>query len=874
MKLFRKKLPHLPLDDDLPFITSKPLKIKHWRTENIKQQVLAQDLENINRAIIDLREKHQDLKKRTYKEAEVKGFKHHLPIIMDSPENMSFFEEELAGIQQELSDLETSKIGKGFAVYDIPPMPPTPLTVFEKLIKTRPESKIKPTLQKDFRELSLELQKITTNKGPEPKTLLERLRYGVIELQNKWTEVQGKLDKVDYVSPQVNEQLLKLNSELNLLEKTSIDSPYIITLVPKTTGIVKELSKQKRKQAKKEISDILSNITAEDIPPYELLQVKKHLADLENSNFPKPYISSKIPATGHITFLPNKQIKILHSEVKDLIASFSVVPIEYRDRLTKINEKISKKYIIPQCVKINKLSNYVPREYFTQEFLEQQKKLNKIRENLRKFPRKPEKTGKLKRVNKKLSQKYHPKHSQFVSKSSSEPGRVKPLKESQIKKAKQEISKSLSVYKKDKRVRKRMHKIYKKMHQDYSPIETNRITKLSDTLGNITELPLSVRKNVHKEVRESLSNLRRSSHTIHKMKVLEKEMTKKYNPKNILLIDKMSAYQGQVKPVKNAKKKIKEMHAKISKNIADSKTVARKTKSIDKINRKIIKKYQPQRVKYHSLEPLLPEYIVPASDDAMKRADKEVKQILNKAESLVSYDALKEVREKILAAEYYKPSKVRVGNIREFKTLPYQEKPDYLNKELSRVGKRKIFKDKITITPELIALNKKISNIAKAKLQKNKVAVKIKKEKDPNELRLEKELQDTRSILARAIKDPSILLGKLKTKVVDRKKLAAEKKAKSEVLRILAKIDGALERPPNKLLQIKKDLDNLKNVQIETGKKITKQVKYPVTSNFENQILKREQLIIEKKIANEPEKLILKNKDLLEVERKLAELKN
>ncbi|HLC81461.1 MAG TPA: hypothetical protein VJH68_02285 [Candidatus Nanoarchaeia archaeon] len=269
MRLFRarRRLPHLPLDEPLPSVIRKTSKVKPWTKQSIQQQFLARELENINQAIISLRQQHQELRRRISRISLVQrtdagGAKPHSPTIINQPEKYSFYDEELSGIQRELSNLKTAVIGRGFKISDIPPLPPAHLTVAERAIISNKLRKPGSSRER-FRELAGQLSEASAaviEAKPEPKKLLDKLRYGIIELQQKWAEVQQRLQAVEERSPEVSGQLQRLEQELSRLEKTVWQSPYIITALPMHHGRSSELPFQMRKKARREIAGKLAQI--------------------------------------------------------------------------------------------------------------------------------------------------------------------------------------------------------------------------------------------------------------------------------------------------------------------------------------------------------------------------------------------------------------------------------------------------------------------------------------------------------------------------------------------------------------------------------------------------------------------------------------
>jgi len=170
------------------------------------------------------------------------------------------------------------------------------------------------------------------------------------------------------------------------------------------------------------------------------------------------------------------------------------------------------------------------------------------------------------------------------------------------------------------------------------------------------------------------------------------------------------------------------------------------------------------------------------------------------------------------------------------------------------------------------ALNKKIDDLQKIKLEKAKITRKLPRDRDPRELRLEQEFRTTQNLLAKALKNPSLLLGKFRVKKRSAGKTKIEQNARDEVQRILARIDGALEKPLNELLQVNQDLLNLEKTPLETGKKISKAVSMPKQSTLESAKLQQEKTQVEKELREERVPVIKKTEELLAIDQKLAEL--
>src|SRR3989344_376571 len=392
MKIIRKtRLPHLPLEDPLPSLTEIPKKNK-WLGKSIEQRILVQDLEHINNAIAELRQYQETILKKAkvpLPPAYV-DFKHHLPIILDSPENLHFFEEELAGVNQALVDLETQPFSPVKRVQDIPPLPPKQnnCSIRNYLIKTSIEES--PAQQSITSQLSPE-EKVRASKPKQnPKSLLDRLRYGVIELQDKWAEVKGRLNDIDYPNLEVKRQLSKLDLELKKFKE--ISTPFKTSLLtPKAQERVRSKIKQIKRRINKErtilpellviennlknlrnyklqkvrvlksisafgkstilssrqqnrihqaTKEFISNISNKDLKNYELLNLDKYLHDWLNYKMPKPLVSRIVPATmGHSQDLSEKKAA-LQKEIEKKKRIIKDQPIRITPEIALINKKL------------------------------------------------------------------------------------------------------------------------------------------------------------------------------------------------------------------------------------------------------------------------------------------------------------------------------------------------------------------------------------------------------------------------------------------------------------------------------------------------------------------------------------------------------
>ena len=869
MKLFslKRRLPHLPLDEPLPQFFSEP-NLQRWHHESIKQRLLAQELEQVNQAIVNLRGQHLELRKKIERRREAGGFKHHLPAIINAPENLAFYEEELLAVQQELSDLKFAPIVGGVKVSTIPPLPPTPLTVSEKKMAG---DKLKPAGTERL---------FFSEPNTEPKKLLDKLKYGIAELQQKWAEVQNKLQTVDYLSPEASRQLKRLDQELSQLEKISLESPFIVTQLSQQQGRIKELSPEQQTKAKQEIKGIIFKIkTIPEQIPYELLHARKHLQELDSLELPKAYVSKAIPTTsGQARNLPARRIKSIHEEVKEIILSFSAIPKEYQRRLEGINNLIAEKYLPAPGRALRRLLPYHPNGIFKQEFLQQRIKLLDLRQKLRSNPPSPEKTKELKIIEKKLSSSDSFPHYQISSRLPSEFGQVRPLTESQRKKSRKEIAKKLSQYKKDKTVVKRMNKLCRKLTQQYSPKTSKFVSSLSKRPGIVTELPLSRRKEARKEIVEKLSTVNTAGKTLNQFKLIQNEILKPYLPPAGKIIRELQQYSGKVNlsTIPNQKtisnQKLQPWHQQLAKKIKGSKRFQKKSKEVKEIEQQLSKNYHPQKVKYQDLIPLRPDYVRLPSAEARKRAKQEIGQTITSIEQSLSTTELEQITEKLLETERFQLPKVKVAAGLHYQPISYSEKEKNLKKELQKIKERKKITVAVEPTPELIALNKKIDDLQKIKLEKAKITRKLPRDRDPRELRLEQEFRTTQNLLAKALKNPSLLLGKFRVKKRSAGKTKIEQNARDEVQRILARIDGALEKPLNELLQVNQDLLNLEKTPLETGKKISKAVSMPKQSTLESAKLQQEKTQVEKELREERVPVIKKTEELLAIDQKLAEL--
>src|SRR3989344_1563517 len=289
------------------------IKKNKWLGKSIEQRILVQDLEHINNAIAELRQYQETILKKAkvpLPPAYV-DFKHHLPIILDSPENLHFFEEELAGVNQALVDLETQPFSPVKRVQDIPPLPPKQnnCSIRNYLIKTSIEES--PAQQSITSQLSPE-EKVRASKPKQnPKSLLDRLRYGVIELQDKWAEVKGRLNDIDYPNLEVKRQLSKLDLELKKFKE--ISTPFKTSLLtPKAQERVRSKIKQIKRRINKERT----------ILP-ELLVIENNLKNLRNYKLQKVRVLKSISAFGKSTILSSRQQNRIHQATKEFISNIS-----------------------------------------------------------------------------------------------------------------------------------------------------------------------------------------------------------------------------------------------------------------------------------------------------------------------------------------------------------------------------------------------------------------------------------------------------------------------------------------------------------------------------------------------------------------------
>ena len=340
----------------------------------------------------------------------------------------------------------------------------------------------------------------------------------------------------------------------------------------------------------------------------------------------------------------------------------------------------------------------------------------------------------------------------------------------------------------------------------------------------------------------------------------------------------MQQYSGKVNlsTIPNQKtisnQKLQPWHQQLAKKIKGSKRFQKKSKEVKEIEQQLSKNYHPQKVKYQDLIPLRPDYVRLPSAEARKRAKQEIGQTITSIEQSLSTTELEQITEKLLETERFQLPKVKVAAGLHYQPISYSEKEKNLKKELQKIKERKKITVAVEPTPELIALNKKIDDLQKIKLEKAKITRKLPRDRDPRELRLEQEFRTTQNLLAKALKNPSLLLGKFRVKKRSAGKTKIEQNARDEVQRILARIDGALEKPLNELLQVNQDLLNLEKTPLETGKKISKAVSMPKQSTLESAKLQQEKTQVEKELREERVPVIKKTEELLAIDQKLAEL--
>ena len=529
MNRFKKiKLSHRPLDEPLPLIHHRRI-LRKWSAASLPQRTLVQELNQLNHDLKELRRQQENLltanklisnyKPAGHQQPDQPTINlHHLPQILASPEKLSFYDLELAGVDQELVDLQQVNYETGLLV--VKTASNKNLTEKNKEFSENKNYRLAANKFKglNFKQLSTRLEasdpfippvKAFSKLEPhqEPATLVEKLRYGIIELQEKWSEVQNKLQTVNYLSPEANQQLKQLEQQLNLLENVAIESPHIIKTLPKIPGAVRNLTDEQRSMLQKELLAAKEKISAADAPSYDQLYIEEYLREIDSQTFPKTYLSKSLSKPGKVMPLSSRRIKKIHQQVLETINEFNTKP--YQQQLNSINQQISKNIKVKSGFKIRHLSPYQPNEKFAAEFFQQKQKLKKHYQNF--FFRK---TKKLQRIEKQLVEIKLP-HYRLISKMPS-PGQVKPINELQRKKLKKELAKNLD-YQQDKKIVKKLKKLHQELLNNYSPEPAKVINTISRSARNqnllqnrLTDENLTIEKSTEKRRKMSIGNIEKA----------------------------------------------------------------------------------------------------------------------------------------------------------------------------------------------------------------------------------------------------------------------------------------------------------------------------------------------------------------------------
>lgn len=918
MKILRKiSLPHLPIEDPLPSFKEIPEKSR-WHQKSIEQQILAQDLEYINNAIAELRQKQEILQRRRLPLSNVlkldtTGFKPHLPLTIKSPENIPFFEEELAGVDQALADLKTKPLGIGKQITDIPPMPPKPCLypITDFLIQEEMDKlplKQELAVQNNKDEI---VKKVRTSK--KTKSLLDRLQFGVIELQEKWAEVKGNLEKLEYPSPQVRYQLSRLDSELTKFEKASAESrtslldyksqkrvteefkqilarinqqpviPYelfhlekrlrespqypaskirLLRFMP-SLGRNTSLSKKQQKRIHQLTQEMIANLSKKELKDFELLNVEKNLRDLPVDSLPEYKISRISPPThGHTRDLAEKQIKFIHGQTRQFLNSLED-SIELRNyNLMQVNKNIAD----TENLEFSgyKVSYLAPAPGQVSDLAE--KRIKTIHQQVEKILNSfeiPRRTAQeLDQIKLKLSEDYLIPKAEIRDILPITKGHIRELSEQRRRKARKEIKKSLSQIKKNWRTDQRLKQIKNLMKKPISS-QGRLMTKMTSGSGSISELPLYNQVRAHREINTLLKHPIKNYVNRNKLKNIQKKIKKGYLPPPVKIMNKLSVAEGKVKDI-NFGRTLQQMiqwHKLVKERIKRSKRYQYRTKEVKNINQLISNGILIKPVKHLDFSPMegIPS---PLPKKTREKVRTEVQQIISRIKP--SSEALIDIEKMIL--EKFEPSKVKIRSRSAFKPLAYDEKTSYLKNELQ--WKKKSVKDEpVKITPEMELINKKLFETKNAKLQKNKVMQKLPHRNPAESRRLKKEFREIQTIIAKSFRDPTILLGKFRKRSSHLEE--TEKKARREVFKIMKRIEGENPPPPSELLQVEKRLNLLNNIPLEKGKIITRSSGKIIPSVVEKDFLQQELNRIKE---YQPNIVIKKTKELLEIESKLARI--